>query len=243
MTDDVLITLDVDWAPDFAIDFAANLLADAGVRATWFATHPSAALGRLLTRGDLFEVGIHPNFAPGSSHGRTPRQVLAHCLRLVPDARAMRTHSMIQSTPLLDVVLAETPIVAELSVFLPYASGVRPVSYTLHGRTLYRLPFVWEDDYEYGQAAPSWDPAPLLEAGRGLTIFNFHPIHVFLNSCSGEPYAQLKASARPLMDASEETAASLAHAGSGTRTCFTALTTVLADRDGGLCVRDVVARA
>jgi hypothetical protein len=242
LTDDLLITLDVDWAPDFAIDFVAHLLADAGVRATWLATHPSAALDRVRNRGDLFELGIHPNFSPGSTHGQTPQAVLAHCLRVVPDATSMRVHGLAQSSAILDIVLTDTPIVAELSVFLPHAPNLGPVEYTLSGRTLYRLPYLWEDDYEYGQLTPTWDPARLLESHRGMKIFNFHPIHVYLNSCTGDAYAEVKAHAEPLTSASEDTAAALVHAGAGTRSFFTALLAVLADSGGGLCVRDVIAR-
>ena len=44
---EIALTLDVDWAPDFMIDFAAEILVEHGVRATWFVTHDSPALTRL----------------------------------------------------------------------------------------------------------------------------------------------------------------------------------------------------
>ncbi len=66
------ITLDVDWAPDFMIDAAAQALVDREVKATWFVTHASPAVERLREHPDLFELGIHPNFLAGSSHGATP---------------------------------------------------------------------------------------------------------------------------------------------------------------------------
>lgn len=34
-----VITLDIDWAPDFVIDAVAEQLVQAGVWATWFVTH------------------------------------------------------------------------------------------------------------------------------------------------------------------------------------------------------------
>ena len=79
-----LITLDIDWAPEVVIDWMAQVLIDANVRATWFVTHESQAVNRLRRRSDLFESGIHPNFMAGSSHGATPIAVLRHCLDLVP---------------------------------------------------------------------------------------------------------------------------------------------------------------
>ena len=47
MSAQAVITLDIDWAPDYAIDFAAGLLIEAQVRATWFVTHDSPAVERL----------------------------------------------------------------------------------------------------------------------------------------------------------------------------------------------------
>ena len=82
----IAITLDVDWAPDHAIDAVAGHLIERDVRATWFVTHASPAIDRLRDRPDLFELGIHPNFAPGSTQGETPDAVLDHCMAIVPEA-------------------------------------------------------------------------------------------------------------------------------------------------------------
>src|SRR4028119_935918 len=92
----VAITLDVDWAPDFVIDSVAETLRRARVKCTWFVTHPSPAVDRLRRHPELFELGVHPNFLPGSTQGATAADVLNYCRRLVPDARSMRTHSLVQ---------------------------------------------------------------------------------------------------------------------------------------------------
>ncbi len=44
---DVVLTVDVDWAPDFTIDFVAEQLIAHKVQATWFVTHWSPAIARL----------------------------------------------------------------------------------------------------------------------------------------------------------------------------------------------------
>src|SRR5438270_3416903 len=129
--DDVLITIDIDWAPDFAIDFVRDELVEHGVHATWLATHESPSLHRIAEYRDLFEIGIHPNFAAGSTHGGTAADVLAHCLSIVPDASSVRSHGLVQSSALLDLLLVGTSLAADLSVFLPYASNLAPVEYTL----------------------------------------------------------------------------------------------------------------
>jgi Polysaccharide deacetylase len=238
---DVLITLDIDWAPDFAIDLAADLLAEQSVKATWFVTHASPAIDRLAVRPDLFELGIHPNFSPGSTHGDTPHAVLAHCLSLVPGARSMRAHSLFASSPLLNVVAAETPLEAELSIFLPGAAGLAPVPYTFEGRTVYRIPFYWEDDYEYGLERPSWDVEAHLGEAPGLKIFNFHPVHVYLNSRNGRAYDDLKTRSGPLARLPEEMAKPLVYEAAGTRTLFSALLSRLAAHGRGRRVLELVA--
>jgi len=238
--DGVLITLDVDWAPDFAIDFTGGLLVEAGARATWLATHGSDALDRVASRSDLFEVGIHPNFSPGSTHGETPQAVLAHCLELVPTATTVRTHSFVQSGPLLDLLLTESRLTADLSIFLPGAPNLAPVPYTLHSRTIHRLPTFWEDDYEFEQKLPSWNLAAHVDSIPGMKIFNFHPIHVYLNSGAPDAYAELKTRAPSLTQASESDARDLANDGVGARTLFTAIAAKLAVDGGGLRIRDLL---
>ena len=117
------LTIDIDWAPDFMIDFAAEALAARRVCATWFVTHSSPAVDRLRQHPKLFELGIHPNFQPGSTHGKEWAEVLDHCMGLVPDATSMRTHDLFQSTKLLDMIITQTPIITDLTLFLPYAAS------------------------------------------------------------------------------------------------------------------------
>ena len=185
---DCVVTLDLDWAPDAAIDATAALLVEGGVPATWFVTHASPAVERL--RQDGFELGIHPNFLPGSTHGDTTADVLDHCLGLVPDACSMRTHALVQSTPILAEVLERTPIRIDVSLFLPRARDVTPVRYPWRGRTLLRVPYVWEDDVELENGTLGDDVDELLDA-PGLKVLDFHPAHVFLNSTSIDAYRRV----------------------------------------------------
>ena len=60
--DRFVVTLDIDWASDEVIRHCADILEARNVKATWLVTHASAAVQSLADRGDLFELGIHPNF-------------------------------------------------------------------------------------------------------------------------------------------------------------------------------------
>lgn len=225
------ITIDVDWAPDFAIDWVAEQLVARSVPATWFLTHESAAVDRLRQRPDLFDLGIHPNFSPGSTHGATPAEVLRHCLAIVPGARIMRTHQLVQSTPLLAEVMRTTPIIADCSLFLPHATAVETTVLWYDGRPLVRIPYIWEDDLEVERPRPVWRLHDMVRPR--LPILSFHPIHLFLNSISMDAYRHLKAQARVVSDIPASKVLELIASGPGPRTMFDDLVSVLSGQAGG----------
>jgi hypothetical protein len=237
------ITFDIDWAPDFAIDWAADRLIEQGVRATWFVTHSSPAVDRLRNRPDLFELGIHPNLLPGSTHGARMEDVLRHCLELVPEARSMRTHSLVQSSPLLAHVIAETSIETDVSLFIPGHPGLQPVRYHLGGKMLVRIPYFWEDDFEMECPDPDWDLGPRATYGTGIRIFNFHPIHIYLNGASLAPYAAVKQTVRSLQECCEEDLAPHVRSAPGTQTAFVTLVQYLAGAGGGARISDLARSA
>lgn len=233
-----MITVDLDWAPDHAIDLVAGILLEKGVRATWLVTHDSPAV-RALRDHDAFELGIHPNFASASTHGSSFADVLEHCMALVPEARSMRTHHLFQMTPLLDLVLERTPVRADLSLYLHRAPHLSPVAFRSAGRTLHRIPTFWQDDQAMNEAEPCWDPEALM-ATRGLKVMNFHPIHVLLNSATFDGYRALREAGR-ITDLPAAAAGEHARPGSGVGTLFRELVGLLASRPTWR-VRDVVAR-
>jgi len=235
----IALTLDVDWAPDFMIDFAAQILSEHRVRSTWFITHDSPALRRLRADPELFELGIHPNFFPGSTHGDSPGAVLRHCLSLVPEAISLRTHGLLQSTALLGQIMSETEITTDASLFLPHANAVRPLDYQWEKRSILRVPHFWEDDFEMERTEPCWSLTPLLAENDGLRVFDFHPIHIYLNSSTTAAYRQLKQKTAKLSEMSEEQAAAVAETGAGTQTFFRELVNYLSEQGDSLRMRDI----
>ena len=63
-----------------------------------FATHKSTLIDSLAASGAV-EVGLHPNFLPGSTHGRDLKSVIAHVCELYPRARCFRSHSLLGWLP------------------------------------------------------------------------------------------------------------------------------------------------
>lgn len=137
------VTLDTDWAPDFAIDFAAGILLKTGVKATWFITHSSPAIRRLYQNSKLFEFGIHPNFLPQSTHGKSEKEVMDHVMRLVPGTKIMRSHTGFQSSRLFDMIVNDYGIEIDVSSLLFGVANLVPYTmrYRHGGKALLRIPF------------------------------------------------------------------------------------------------------
>ncbi len=231
------LTLDVDWAPDCAIDEVAALLVERRIKATWFVTHASPAVDRLREHPALFELGVHPNFLPGSTHGATPEAVLHHVMQLVPDARAVRAHCLVQSTHLTDLLLEETPLRVEASMFVPGGKPVRPFTYRRTVASLVRVPYAWEDTFALAGHEPLTPPlehTPLVLA--------FHPVHVALNSTGLGHYMALKHAVPRLQDATADDVARFVAEGRGVRTAFLDATDAIARHGGGLTISEYAAR-
>jgi polysaccharide deactylase WbmS-like protein len=177
--DTAAITLDVDWAPEAAIAAAADALERCAVKATFFATHPSEVL-RSLNR-TLFEVGLHPNF----NEARTDlEQPLAALKDLYPQARGARSHSLFVSSHILGLYRRHG-LRYEANVFLDGHPHLRPV---IRFADLVSIPFNWSDDKHLERSRPFRVDALGLDR-PGLKVFNFHPIHVFVNTSSEAHYA------------------------------------------------------
>jgi hypothetical protein len=232
-----LITLDVDWAPDFAIEAVAKTLIDGRVKATWFVTHLSPAIENLRNFPELFELGIHPNFLPESTHGNTPRQVLEHLQAIVPEAVSVRTHSLVQSGPLLQMII-ESNLKTDVSLFLPGMEYIQPFEFHLKGKNLFRIPYFWSDDYEMGQISPCWQLSPLKQV-KGLKVMNFHPINIYLNVTNPEIYTDLKTSVPSLAELTASVGESFVEKGEGPGTMFKQVVDYLARAGDSFCICDI----
>ena len=224
-----VLTLDVDWASDAVIDAVAGLLVERRVRSTWFVTHESQAVDRLRARPDLFELGIHPNMLPGSTHGSSESEVLTHMRTILPGATVMRTHGLYQTANFLAKAALDFGITIDASLYLPHSSHLQAHCLRTGGARLWRVPYFWEDDDEMFEDEPIWTASDPRIAGPGLRVFDFHPVHVALNTGRFERYDELRR-ARPPRE--WDTAFIDAHvsSGPGPGTIFVELVESLAGR-------------
>lgn len=185
-----IITLDVDWAPDFMIDYVAQILIDYNVKATWFITHESPAIDRLRQNPDLFEIGAHPNFLSGSIHGQTPEEVWRQIRKIAPEAVSIRTHGLYQSSWYYIEAIREG-FLYDVSTLLPGHPCPAPVSFQWSNGSILKIPFVWEDDVEFQKPEPCWQ-GENINTSSYPAILNFHPVHIYLNSENNLRYQNFK---------------------------------------------------
>lgn len=233
-----IICFDVDWAPDFVIDEVASLLRSFSVKSTWFTTHQSLSLEKLGKHKDLVEIGLHPNFLPGSTQGSTPEEIISNLQNMVPGAVSMRTHSLVWSARLLQILLADSNLKADCSIFLPLMPGIWPFEHWLDGRCILRIPTFWSDDYQWQTPKPCWDLEPLVQI-EGLKVICFHPIHVYLNSADENAYLNLKNNIDDLTKLNSNKAKRYIQEGKGTKTFFLDLLCYISKQEESFCIRDI----
>ena len=178
------VSLDVDWAPDFVVEDLAELLAMHEVAVTVFCTHESAAVRALVAHPDR-ETGIHPNFLVD----RNAEEVLAESLARFPAARGVRNHVLYYHSRLLP--LFHQHGIEYFSNDLMFLHQDLAPFYDWSG--LVRLPIYWQDDVHCAFFDRDFRPASLQLETPGMKVLNFHPIHVFLNTCNLDDYAAAKA--------------------------------------------------
>ena len=237
----IALTFDIDWAPEWCIENCIAICREARVKATFFVTHPSSAM-RSIYGDPQFELGIHPNFLAGSDHGRTTREVIDSCLALVPVARAMRTHALVQSSPMLAEVSDDYPnIETDVSLFLPFHQALAPTDIYLgkSSRRLTRLPYFWEDDIMTVWPGWNWQAVP---ESNGLAIYDFHPLYVALNMTNVRGYQRIKSMMpyRPLNERTPEDFAPFVEVGSGSGT-FLRMLVNSRPRDNFLTISEITA--
>lgn len=187
----IIITLDVDWAPDFVITKIANKLIENSVKATWFITHDSLAIRKLFGHPDLFEIGVHPNFMPGTTQGKDYHDVISYVMKIAPNAKVVRTHGLFQSSSLMRMMAVDFGLEIDSSIYLREVPNIIPVEAYYDDKVFLRIPFFWTEDGEMYKPNPSF----LLDDKNldlpGLKIFAFHPIHIYLNSKDMQNYNSL----------------------------------------------------
>jgi hypothetical protein len=183
----LFLTFDIDWAHDFILADTIDLVERADVAVTWFITHDTPLLER-LSANPKFELGIHPNFNPlfegNVQNGGCAEEVVDRLLEIVPDSKSIRSHSLAQSSMLLNLFESKG-LTHESNSLIPEQVGIELKPWFAWNGMI-KVPHFWEDDLVL--MSEKNNPIQDIRSKPGLKVFDFHPIHVFLNSECMERY-------------------------------------------------------
>jgi hypothetical protein len=172
-----LFTSDIDWAPEEVIEDTVALFSKYNVKCTFFCTHESAVINSIKKDAN-FELGIHPNFLPlMNQQVGTIEKAIEHVLNIIPDAKGVRSHSLVQSTPLLQT-FKKYGLLYEANTYLPYWADIYP---TKLWNGLVKVPHNFEDDIHF-MFNKSFDSCGLNLENKKFNVFCIHPVHIFLNT-------------------------------------------------------------
>ncbi len=210
------LTLDIDWAHDDILLDAIELVEAHQVPATWFVTHDTPLLSRLKSNPN-FELGIHPNFnfllEGDTCSGKNALDVLDRLLAIVPEAKCVRSHSTTQSSGLLDL-FRRKGLTHECNSFIPVQSNIELKPWSLWS-DITCVPYCWEDDVACLYGPDNTFPMSQLVGLPGIKVFDFHPIHIFLNTEHMDRYEKTR-----VLHHSPPELKAHRYEGEGTRTWF-----------------------
>lgn len=189
----LFLTFDIDWACDDVLADTIDLVEQehADVAATWFVTHDTPLLARLRAN-PKFELGIHPNFNfllnGDPRNGKDPQEVIDRLVEIVPEAKSIRTHCMLQSSKLLQM-FCDNGFTHDCNHFIPEQSDIHLRPWFLWNG-LIKIPHFWEDDLAFIYKNDT--PMQVIMSRPGLRVFDFHPIHVYLNTEDSSRYEKAR---------------------------------------------------
>jgi len=169
----IFLTVDVDWAPDYMIEYLLDIFREFNTSATVFTTHPSTLL-KNLQHDDNFEISHHLYIDEASSQGKDVVTAINYLKKYYPHAAGNRFHLLAHSYRHLEC-LGDFGYQYDVSVLRFNGSYLLPVFH--HDLQMVLLTYCWED----GICENSRLPLNVSFHNPGVKIINFHPLNVYLN--------------------------------------------------------------
>lgn len=174
----IAISFDSDWVPDEVLQYCVDLLAPYNVPATFFMTSQTSVplIG--------YEVGIHPYFP---SFDLTKH--IAERMNEYPKAKGSRSHSLF-FTERLRESYKKFPLKYQSNTMLYKQASIKP---HLISKRILDIPLFWMDYFALeveGQKGIDINNFDL--ESPGIKVFDFHPVHIYINTCSLGHYEKAK---------------------------------------------------
>lgn len=194
MNNKIYLTFDFDWASDEILLYALDIIEKFDINATFFVTNETKVLERFRSNPKI-ELGIHPNFnniLDGHSLEGGSKKIIDNFKKIVPESVSVRSHSLTQNSKILEL-FKESRFSHDCNLFIPYHSNIELKPFE-HWNNIIRVPSFWVDDVfclKNENSLEYWDAKRFL-LFKGLKVFGFHPIHVYLNTENLDRYEKTR---------------------------------------------------
>ena len=206
MDAEVYLTLDTDWAPEHILEALYSELSSSGAAFTLFCTHESAAI-RKFAQLRQCEIALHPNFLVD----RSEDAVLSDLAKLFPGTKGIRNHVLYYHSRL--AALLHKQGLEFISNHVRFLNSHLEPYYDWTG--LVQFPIYWEDDIHCTYFDKRFELNMLKLETPGLKVFNFHPVHWYLNTNDMPMYFNAKVDLKEPAKAAKHQ-----NSGKGIRTLF-----------------------
>ncbi len=182
----IAVTIDIDWASEYAIEYTLDYFEKNKIPVTVFTTHDSNAIKNRL---DNLEVGLHPYFDINSSHGATIERTIEAVLQLPHNIKAYRCHRFVTSNEIQDAMRnagmrCSSNVCTNLAIINPFFNRFDTLEIPIYmedgGYLFNRYPletsFDWKDKL----------------ASIGLKTIVIHPMHFVVNTPNWEYMIEIK---------------------------------------------------
>jgi len=176
MNNSLIVTIDLDWACEPAIEETLDSLTAQGIFPTVFTTHRSPSVEALMNK---IEVGLHPFFGQGSSHGSTIAEVVSHVMDLPHNFNAFRCHRFAVCNSSKQAMVEagmriSSNVCTDLEVVAPFKDRFG----------LLEVPIFLEDGGYLWRNHPLEMNHQLEKSmrGNGFKVLIIHPMHFALNT-------------------------------------------------------------
>jgi hypothetical protein len=213
----IVITIDIDWAPDLVLEDTLKLLERYDVQATLFATHSTPILNELP-----HEIAIHPNYL---GKDQPESKTISELVDLFPSAQGVRAHALYTHTHLIKTYINDYGFIYQSNYLMYLQPSIQPLELL----DIIEIPIFFADDYHlmmWDTQIGKFDPAKWSTISKhGMKVFDFHPIHIFINTEKIKNYYDIKEHYND-----PEKLRSFVHKGEGIRTILERLLNLAKER-------------
>lgn len=181
-----ILTSDVDFVSDDFLDIAYRPLKELPL--TIFMTGRSEYLDKAVCENTWWETEPHPNFCAQSTHGGSISEVFSTIEQFYGDAVGFRCHKYYSSNDIEEKFANRgfsyaSNICTDLVSIAPFWDRCG----------ILQIPIFFEDGgYLKYHGVPRLDDILKRMHRDAVYVFNFHPIHLVLNSCDFSTIRRLK---------------------------------------------------